>query len=122
MDLKAICLKNVHKQIIVHLNINCLKNILEFLTSLIKDNIDVLMISEIKLHESFPTSQFMINGLSAPFRLDGNGKGSGIILYIREDIPSRLVSTESSQVEVFWLLSCSYNLKQDLIKQHIYIH
>ena len=56
------------------------------------------MISETKLDESFPTSQFMINGFSAPFRLDRNDKGGGIILYIREDIPSRLVSTESSQV------------------------
>ena len=61
------------------------------------------MISETKLDESFPTSQFMINGFSAPFRLDRNEKGGGIILYTREDIPSRLVSTESSQAEVFFV-------------------
>ena len=60
------------------------------------------MISITKLHESFPTSQFMMNGFSAPFRLDRNDKRSSIILYIREDIPSRLVSTESSQVEGFF--------------------
>ena len=59
------------------------------------------MISETKLEESFPTSQFTINGFSAPFRLDRNDKGGCIILYIRDDIPSRLVSTESSQVEGF---------------------
>ena len=99
MDLKAFRLKNVNKLIIAHLNINSLRNNLEFLISLIKDNIDVLMISETKLAESFPTSQFMINGFSTPFGLDQNDKGGGIILYIREDIPSRLVSTESSQVE-----------------------
>ena len=82
MDLKALRLKNVNKLIIAHLNISSLRNKFEFLISLIKDNIDVLMISETKLDESFPTSQFMINGFSAPFRLDRNDKGGGIILYI----------------------------------------
>ena len=103
MDLKALRLKNVNKLIIAHFNINSLRNKFEFLISLIKYNIDVLMISETKLDESFPTSQFMINGFSAPFCLDRNDKGGGMILYIREDIPSRLVSTESSQVEGFFV-------------------
>ena len=99
MDLKALRLKNVNKLTIAHLNINKF----EFLISLIKDNMDVLMISETKLDQSFPTNQFMINGFNAPFRLDRNDKGGGIILYIREDKPSRLVSTESSQVERFFV-------------------
>ena len=103
MDLKALRLKNVNKLILAHLNINSLRNKFQFLISLIKDNIDVLMISETKLDGSFPTSQFMINGFSAPFRLDRNCKSGGIILYIREGIPSRLVSTESGQVKGFFV-------------------
>ena len=103
MHLKAIRLKNVNKPMIAHLNINSLRNKFEFLISLSEDNLDVLMISETKLDESFPTNQFMINGFSAPFRLDLNDKGGGIILYIREDIPSRLVSTESIEVEGFFV-------------------
>ena len=103
MDLEALCLKNVIKPIAAHLNMNSLRNKFEFLISLIKDNIKVLMISETKLDESFPTSQFMINGFGAPFRLDRNDEVGGIIQYIREDIPSRLVSTESSQVEGFFV-------------------
>ena len=113
MDLKALCLKNFIKLTIAHSNINSLRNKFEFLISLIKDNIDVLMISDTKLDQSFPTTQFMINGFSAPFRLDRNDKGGGIILYIRDDIPSRLVSTESSQVEGFFP-------EKDLITQHLY--
>ena len=70
MDLKALRLKNFNKLITAHLNINSLRNKFEFLISLIKDNIDILMISETKLDQSFPTNQFMINGFSAPFRLD----------------------------------------------------
>ena len=61
------------------------------------------MISEKKLEESFPTNQFMISSFSDPFRLDQNDKGDGIIIYIRENISSRLVSTESSQVEDFFV-------------------
>ena len=131
MDLKALCLKNFIKLTIAHSNINSLRNKFEFLISLIKDNIDILMISDTKLDQSFPTTQFMINGFSAPFRLDRNDKGGGVIIYIREDITLRLVSTESSQVEGFfveinlrnkkkWLLCCSYNPKKDLITQHLY--
>ena len=45
----------------------------------------------------------MIKGFSAPFCLDRNDKGGGIILYIKEDTPSRLVSTESCQVEGFFV-------------------
>ena len=70
MDLKALRLKNFNKLILAHLNINSLRNKFEFLISLIKDNTDFLMISETKLDQSFPTNQFMINGFSAPFRLD----------------------------------------------------
>ena len=48
---------------------------------LIKDNIDILMISEIKLDESFRTSQFFMNGFRSPHRLDRNCNGGGILLY-----------------------------------------
>ena len=85
MDLKALRLKSVNKLIIAHLNINSLRNKFEFLISLIKDNIDVLMISEAKLDESFPTSQFMINSFSAPFRLDRMIKAV-VLFYILETI------------------------------------
>ena len=103
MVLKALRLKNVNKLIIAHLNINSLRDKFEFLIFQTKDNIDVLMISETKLDQSFPTNQFIINGFSAPFRLDRNDKSGGIILYIRENILSRPVSTESSQVEGFFV-------------------
>ena len=40
------------------------------------------MISETKLDESFPSNQFLIDGFSAPFRLDRNDEGGGVIIYI----------------------------------------
>ena len=41
------------------------------------------MTSETKLDESFPTSQFIINGFSSPHGLDWNENSGGILLYIR---------------------------------------
>ena len=49
------------------------------------------MISETKLDSTFPSSQFIIEGYAAPKRFDRNGRGGGIILYILEDIPARLL-------------------------------
>ena len=54
-------------------------------TMLTRD-IDILMITETKLDDSFPTSQFEIDVFSTPFRLDRNKNGGGILLYIRSYI------------------------------------
>ena len=40
--------------------------------------------------DSFPTAQFQINGFSSPYRLDRNARGRGFLLYLIEDIPSKL--------------------------------
>ena len=63
MDLKALHLKNFKKLIIAHLNTNSLRNKFEFLIFIIKDKVDVLMVSETKLDQSFSTNQYMINVL-----------------------------------------------------------
>ena len=80
------------------------------------------MISLTKLDSSFPTGQFLINGYSKLFRIERNSQGSGIILYVREDIPSKLLEVEMSPTEGFyeeinlrkkkWLLCCFYDLKE----------
>ena len=46
------------------------------------------MITETKLDDSFPASQFLIQGFCTPFRLDRNENGGGILLYIRSYIAS----------------------------------
>ena len=63
MDLKALHLKNFKKLIIAHLNTNSLRNKFEFLIFLIKDKVDVLMVSETKLDQSFSTNHYMIKVL-----------------------------------------------------------
>ena len=49
------------KIIIVHLNISSVRNKFDFLADIVKDNIDILMISESKLDDSFLDSQFLLN-------------------------------------------------------------
>ena len=65
------------------------------------------MISETKLHESFPVSQFLIPGFENAIRLDRSSSGCGIMLSIREGILFKLLkssglsaNSEASLVEV----------------------
>ena len=59
---------------------------------LVKDNIDILMLLETKLDSSFSHAQFIIKGYSKPYRLDRGRNGGGLILFIREGLPSKLLS------------------------------
>ena len=45
----------------------------------IKEDIDILVVSEIKPDESFSEGQFKIPGFTSPFRRDGNEFGGGIM-------------------------------------------
>ena len=72
------------------------------LTYQIKGNIDILMITERKLDESFPMGQFFINGFSSPLRPDRDRNGGGILLYIMEDIPSKPLPIENI-IEAFFV-------------------
>ena len=78
--------------ILANLNINSIRNKFDLLKDLIKDNIDILILTETKLDESFSESQFLIQGYSKPFRLDRNANGGGVMVYVREDIPSKLLN------------------------------
>ena len=52
-------------------------------------HIDILVLTETKLDDTFPTTQFLVNGFSEPYRPDRNRKRGGIMVYIRDDIPSK---------------------------------
>ena len=91
-DLRAYRIRNVGKVIVATLNINSVRNKFDELKMTIAGNIDVLVITETKLDDTFPTGQFFIEGFSTPFRFDRNSRGGGILIYVCEDIPSKQLS------------------------------
>ena len=121
--------RNLNKLVVAHLNINSLRLKFDSFVQKITGNVDILMISETKLDNSFPEGQFLIEGYSKPYRIDRNCHGGGIMLYVRADIPSKLLSIESLPMEGFyveinlqkkkWLLCCSYNPNNNAIKSHL---
>ena len=113
-----------------HLNANSIPNKFDALSLIVKNNVNILMISETKLDYSFATAHFLLHGFSAPYRLDRNLKSGGILLYIREDIPSRFLNSKSkTSIETIsaeinlrkrkWFLNCSYNANKNLISNHL---
>ena len=74
---------------IAHLNINSLRSKFEQLASLMKGNIDILVMSETKIDDSFPTQQFIIEGYARRYRRDGNKEGGGVLNYVRVDLGSK---------------------------------
>ena len=52
--------------IIAQININSIQNRFQTLVSLVTSTSDILMISETKIDQSFPLSQFMIDESSMP--------------------------------------------------------
>ena len=90
--LKEIRIKNMNRVIIGTLNINSLASKFDQLKEIIGKHIDILTIQETKLDSSFPPGQFVMDGYSEPYRLDRNRNGGGVMIYVREDIPSKLLT------------------------------
>ena len=83
-----------------------------------------MLTSETKIDSSFPTAQFHIDAYTI-HRRDRDG---GLLLYLREDVPSALLKIDS-EIEAFyvelnirkkkWLLCCSYNPNKTFITKHL---
>ena len=129
--LKKLRIKNLNRVNICRININSIRNKIELLSEAVSGNIDILMVSETKIDMSFRTSQFVIQGFAAPFTLDRTNTGGGMLVYVRDDIPPKLLNTSyvSSDTECLaieinlrktkWLLICSYNPHKNNISNHL---
>ena len=92
--MKTIQNENPNKLILSNLNINPIQNKFELLINQIKGAVEVLMISETKIDNSFPPPKFLIDGFGQPYGADQNSFGSRIMLYVRESIPLNFMKTE----------------------------
>ena len=121
-------LKNLNKLIIGHLNINSIRGKFEALKVVVKNNLDILVVSETKLDHTFPDNQFRMDGYRL-IRQDRkiNGQyGGGVIVFIREDIPCKELKFQANkEIEgIFfeinlrstkWLFMSGYNPKKENI-------
>ena len=98
--LKNIRINNLKNVIIGQLNINSLRNKFSSLIELIHGNIDILVITETKLDHTFPEKQFLIPGYKKPYRRDRNANGGGVMIYVREDIPSDVLIKHKIQENI----------------------
>ena len=87
--LKQLRVKNIGNIIIAHQNINSLPNKFDSLVHIIDSSLDILVLTETKLDDTFPENQFLINGFKKPYRKDRNRFGGGVMIYVRDDIPSQ---------------------------------
>ena len=127
--MSLICKRNIGEIIAAHLNINSLVNKFDSLIGQVAGSTNILMVSETKIDESFTKGQVIIEGFGVPYRVDWNGDGGGIMLFVRKDISSKLLSIENSLTWHFfveinlrkkkWLLSCSYNPDRENIENHL---
>ena len=62
------------------------------LSVLLKDNVGILTIAETKIDESFPTNQFLLDKFKKPYRLDKSKTSGGLLVYVLQDIPSKLLN------------------------------
>ena len=90
--IKRARIENINNVITGNLNINSFPNKFHDLKVLVNGILDILMTTETKLDDTFPVSQFHINKFSKPYRLDRNRNGGGVAKYVREDIPSKILT------------------------------
>ena len=76
--LRILRVKNVNRLIMGNLNIKSISNKFDQLKLFVQGEVDDLIVTETKLDSTFPTSQFVIDVYSEPYRFDF---GSGVLIY-----------------------------------------
>ena len=83
--LKTLRSVNSNKLIFAHINTNFIRNVFELLSTQVKGNIDILMVSETKIDNNFPVGNFVIDGLGTPYGLGRDSNVGGNLLYVRRN-------------------------------------
>ena len=109
-------LQNPKNIVIGHLNFNSLRNKFEAVEELVQNKVGICFLSEIKINETFPNPQFMVNGYKlfcrdrncygggvlCQFMVNGyklfcrdrNCYGGGVLCYVNENISFKTVNVE----------------------------
>ena len=79
--IKNLRLSNVNR-------VEFLPNKFNQLKELVLNHVDFSILTETKLEDYFPNSKFSVDEFSEPFRIDKAKSVGGIMIYVRDDIPS----------------------------------
>ena len=93
-------LENPKKVMLGHLNINSIPKKFEGIMDLVKGKLDIFLISETKIDTSFPDEQFCCEGYSIPHRKDRILGGGCLLMYVNENIPSRLLNEHNAPTDI----------------------
>ena len=102
--LQKLRVNNPLRIIVGQLNINSIRNKFDALCSILKQKIDILLVSATKIDDTSPLAQFCVEGYSTPYRLDRTCKGEGLLfLYVKDDIPSKQIKLKFIENEGFFV-------------------
>ena len=97
----------------------------------IQDKFDILVLSETKLDDTYMSNQLQIEGFSIPFRAGRNAHGRGLLIYVRDEIPYKILTNQElpSNVEAIfiefnlknskWLIVCGYNPHKESVSHFL---
>ena len=77
------------------ININSIPSKFDEFKLIVSDLFDVIIETETKLDHSFLEAQFCIDEFSIPYRLDLNRYDTGRMIYVRDDIPIKMLAKHS---------------------------
>ena len=117
-------LKLLHNPLIAYLNINSLRNKVIDLGEILKDlPLDYMVISETKLDESFPNSQFKLNGYEVRARRDRHKHGGGLIEFVRQGFTCKRLKKNMNLITVsVSVLSLQFQRKSGSVLVYIGLH
>ena len=90
----------MNKVIIGNININSLPAKIDQFKEVILKNVDILVITTTKLDDTFPLAQFYVEEFTMAYRLNRNRNGVGVIIYLREDIPIKILEKQKLPQDV----------------------
>ena len=70
------------------------------LRPMISETIDILIIAETKIDNTFPTIQFLIAGFMKPYGYDRNRNGGGLLIYAREQDPVKELTQYKAPADI----------------------
>ena len=92
LKIKNLRLSNVNRVAMGYSNINSLTDKFDQLKEIVLKSIDILVFTGTKFDDTFLNAQFLVPRFFKPFRRDRNRKCSGVVIYVREDVPSKLLT------------------------------